>query len=106
MTISRIEHIQEMLKDDPNDSFLNYGLALEYAKINDVNKAIELIIKLLEQDGNYLGAYYRLGKFYEQTEQKNAAVEIYKSGIVIAQLQNNMKTFRELNEALLVLEPS
>ena len=70
MTTSRLQHIQEMLKNEPEDSFLNYALALEYAKVDDVKKAIELIEKLLLQNENYLGAYYQLGKYYEQIEQQ------------------------------------
>ena len=74
MALSRLEQIQEMLKSEPADSFLNYALALEYAKINDVRKAIELLEALLAREENYLGAYYQLGKYYEQLEQKNKAV--------------------------------
>ena len=102
--MERLQHIQEMLKSEPDDSFLNYALALEYAKINDINKATQIIEKLLEKEGNYLGAYYQLGKFYEQLEQREFAVTTYKKGIVIAQKLNNKKTLRELNEALMILE--
>ena len=104
MTTSRLQHIQEMLKNEPEDSFLNYALALEYAKTGDVKKAIELIEKLLQQNENYLGAYYQLGKYYEQIEQQQSAINTYKKGIVIAQLQNDKKTLGELNEALITLE--
>ena len=41
MNTQRIDQIKEMLQNEPNDSFLNYALALEYAKANDVKKAIE-----------------------------------------------------------------
>lgn len=104
MALSRLEQIQEMLKSEPADSFLNYALALEYAKINDVRKAIELLEALLARDENYLGAYYQLGKYYEQLEQKNKAVETYQNGASIAQKQKNKKALGELNEALWMLE--
>jgi Tfp pilus assembly protein PilF len=93
-----------MLKSEPQDSFLNYALALEYAKINDIKKAIELLEKLLENDENYLGAYYQLGKYYEQIEQLQNAVITYEKGVIIAQKCNNRKTLGELNEALMMLE--
>ncbi len=105
MTASpRIQQIQEMLKNEPNDSFLNYALAIEYAKLNDIKKAIEIIEALLQRDENYLGAYYQLGHYYEETEQTEAAISIYNKGIVIAKQQNNKKTLGELNEALWMLE--
>jgi|ERR1019366_976628 tetratricopeptide (TPR) repeat protein len=103
MTTTRLQQIQEMLKNEPNDSFLNYALAIEYAKTDDIKKAIQLIEALLIRDENYLGAYYQLGKYYEQTEQPQAAIVIYNKGIAIAQQQKNKKTEGELNEALLIL---
>ena len=93
-----------MLRDEPNDSFLNYALALEYAKANNLTKAIELIEAVLTRDENYLGAYYQLGSYYELTGQKQNAISIYKKGIAIAKQQNNKKTLGELNEALMMLE--
>ncbi len=100
MSNSRLAQIEEMLKTEPNDSFLNYALALEYAKLNDVKKAIEVIEALLVRDENYLGAYYQLGKYYEQIEEPKMAINIYNKGISIAQIQKNNKTIAELNEAL------
>jgi Tfp pilus assembly protein PilF len=93
-----------MLKDEPDDSFLTYALALEYAKAYELNKAIEIIEKLLNKDENYLGAYYQLAKFYEETLQTDKAIAAYKRGIVIAQKQNNKKAVSELNQALFLLE--
>jgi Tfp pilus assembly protein PilF len=93
-----------MLKSEPADSFLNYALALEYAKANNTLKAIELINAVLEKDRNYLGAYYQLGKLYEQTGNADQAIFIYKTGISIALQQKNNKAAGELNEALWMLE--
>ncbi len=104
MTTSRLLQIQEMLKTEPNDLFLNYALALEYARLNDLKKAIELITNVLLLDQNYLGAYYQLGAYYEQTGQLQNAINTYKKGIIIAQQQKNIKTLGELNEALAILD--
>ncbi len=104
MSSSRILQLQEMLKTEPNDSFLNYGLALEYGKLNEIQKAIELIEALLLRDSAYLGAYYQLGKYYEQVQQTEKAMAVYKKGISIAQQQKNKKAEGELNEALWMLE--
>lgn len=104
MPPDRLLQILEMLKDEPKDSFLNYALAIEYAKSGDIKKAIEVIEALLERDENYLGAYYQLGKYYEQVEEPDIAISIYNKGIAIAKQQNNKKTLGELNEALWMLE--
>lgn len=101
---TRLNQILEMLKDEPKDSFLNYALSIEYAKTGDLKKAIQLIEDLLINDANYLGAYYQLGKYYEQAERPQDAVNTYNKGIVLAKLQNNKKAEGELNEALWMLE--
>jgi Tfp pilus assembly protein PilF len=101
---SRLEQLKKMLETEPNDSFLNYALALEYAKTNDLKKAIQLIEAIIVRDKDYLGAYYELGKYYELSEQAQMAADIYRKGIEIAIQQKNRKAQLELNEALLQLE--
>ena len=93
-----------MLETEPNDSFLNYGLALEYGKMGEIQKSIELLESLITRDENYLGAYYQLGKYYELTSEKAKAISTYTKGIAIAKTQNNRKTLSELNEAMFMLE--
>ena len=51
---TRIQQLNEFLKEDPNDSFLIYALSLEYAKENKKDLAIESLLSLLEIDKNYL----------------------------------------------------
>ena len=102
--MSRLSQIEEMLKNEPNDSFLNYALALEYAKANDIAKAIELIENLLSKDENYLGAYYQLGKYYEEVQDLPKAIATYTKGTEVAKKSKNNKALGELNEALWMLE--
>lgn len=98
------EQLLEMLKTEPEDSFLNYALALEYAKSNDLQKAIELIENVLTKDENYLGAYYQLGKYYELINATEKAIATYTKGVATAKKQNNRKAQGELSEALMMLE--
>jgi tetratricopeptide (TPR) repeat protein len=102
--MTRLQQLEEMLRNEPHDAFLNYALALEFAKINEIEKAIMIIEMILNREENYLGAYYQLGKFYEQSLQPEKAVEVYQRGIEIARRCNNKKTLGELNEALQMLE--
>jgi tetratricopeptide (TPR) repeat protein len=102
--MSRLEQILEMLKENPSDSFLNYALGLEFARLGNIDTAIDALQGVISRDEDYLGAYYQLGKFFEQSLQNEKAIETYKRGIEIAKRQNNRKTLAELNEALLMLE--
>lgn len=104
MANSRLHQIEKMLEKEPNDSFLHYALALEYARNGNTEKSIGLLENLLLKDVNYLGAYYQLGKYYEQTGQMKKAADTYSNGIIIAKTRNDRKTLGELNEALMLLE--
>jgi len=103
MQQDRLKLIEDMLESNPDDSFLQYAVALEYHKLEQLDKAIECIESLLKQDKSYLGAYYKLGKIYEEKDQVDKAITVYKSGTIVAREQKDQKTLGELSEALMIL---
>lgn len=96
---SRIEQLQEFLKDDISDSFLQYALALEYVRVKENDIARDCFLKLIKEDKNYVASYYQLGKLYESLNEVEKAMGVYKNGIEIAQKIENKKTLLELEEA-------
>ncbi len=102
--MSRISQLQELLKTEPGDSFLNYALALEYAGSRKKQEAIVLLEKLISADENYLAAYYQLAQFLEENKETEKARIVYAKGIEIARVQANTKTLSELQSALDNLE--
>jgi tetratricopeptide (TPR) repeat protein len=101
---TRLEQLQQMLMQEPNDEFLQYAITVEYFSAGEIQKAIEGLEKLLSNNKNYLAAYYQLGKCYEAKTENKKAIEIYKKGIEVALQQNKIKTLGELREALFLLE--
>lgn len=93
-----------MLKTDPKDSFLCYALALEHEKESQTKEAIDIIEELVRNDPNYLGAYYKLGQLYEQLNKAEKAIDIYQTGIKLANEKKDNKTKGELEEALWLIE--
>ena len=100
----RLNQIKEMLKAEPEDEFLNYALAIEFEKNGELNEAIKQLQGMIAKNENYLAAYYKLGKLFEETTQIEEAKSAYTKGQEIAKQQNNKKTFGELAEALWMLE--
>ncbi len=100
----RLKQIREMLEKEPNDDFLNYALAVELEASGNVKEAISQLQNLLNRNPDYLGAYYKLGKLFEEVKDETKAIGIYKSGLVVAQKQNNKKAAGELSEAIWMLE--
>jgi tetratricopeptide (TPR) repeat protein len=72
--------------------------------LNEKEKAIAIIEKIIQYDENYLAAYYQLGQLYEQTKQTAKAQNAYTKGIGVARQQKNTKTLGELNTALSLIE--
>lgn len=100
----RLNQIMEMLKAEPEDEFLNYALAIEFEKSGEINQAIKQLQGMIEKNENYLAAYYKLGKLFEEVSRSEDAKVIYAKGQEIAKQQNNKKAFGELAEALWMLE--
>ena len=102
--MDRLTALTEMLKENPHDPFLQYGIALEYASKGDVPEAIARIEKLLSEHPDYLGAYYQLGQYYEIEDNSEEAIDTYRRGIMLAEKQGNKKTLGELRSALELLD--
>jgi len=101
---TRLEQLQQMLTQEPNDEFLQYAIAIEHLSANNFEKAIDCFKNILQTNSEYLAAYYQLGKCYEELKQFDAAKNIYTKGVEVAQKQSKTKTLNELREALFLLE--
>lgn len=100
----KIKKLALNLKKNPDDSFSKFALALELLKIDKVSKAKVLFESILEQDPDYLGVYYHLGKLYQLLGQFDKAGSLFKKGILLAGDQHNQRTKSELREALEILK--
>lgn len=92
----RIEELNRMLEESPDDSFLQYALALESEKSGSLKDAIQRMENLLERDATYLPAYYQLARLLIIDEKITEASTILDKGILLAQRQNNRHTLAEL----------
>lgn len=104
LAAERIKNLLELLEKEPDDSFLNYALAIEYQNQGNTLQAIGMVEKIIEVNPNYLGAYLQLGQWYESINKAEKAIATYQKGCVVAQKQQNKKTLSELNQAIFLLE--
>jgi lipoprotein NlpI len=96
---SRIEQLEQFVREDPNDPFSKYALALEYQK-TDTDKALEIFNQLLIDHRHYVPTYYHLGKLYQEYGTIVEAIRVFELGISEAKKQNEMKALQELQAAL------
>ncbi|MBO6523223.1 MAG: hypothetical protein JJ971_05305 [Balneolaceae bacterium] len=101
---SKIPTLAARVKENPNDSFSRFALALELLKINQVTKALVLFENIVNTDPGYVGVYYHLAKLYTEINENKKALNTYKEGIKIAEQANDQHAKSELQGALLALE--
>lgn len=102
--MKRKELLLELLRDDPNDPFARYALALEHKKENLSSEAREVLECLKHDQPEYLPLYYQLGKLIEEGGDIDDALDVYREGLAIATRQRDLKTRSELEEAIWMLE--
>src|SRR4051812_47973634 len=95
MHVMRLAQLEEFYKEDPNDPFNIYALALEYQKLN-VLKAKELFDDLLLRHEDYIPTYYHAGSLYVTLNLTDEALKILEKGIKKAKEKNEVKAMREL----------
>ena len=100
----RILSLKQLLQNEPEDVFLNYVLGIEYAAINKLTEAKDQFITVINLDPQYIAAYYQIGKVFEKENDKEAALNYYRTGALNAKEQNNNKPLAEFEEAIFLLE--
>lgn len=104
MKNSRIDNLIGMLKEEPEDVFLNYALAVEFVGEGKYEEAEKQFLKTNKLDADYLPCYYQLGQVAEKLNKEKEALKYYYKGVDIAKKQNNNKALNELNEAIWMLD--
>lgn len=94
----RAAHLEAFLREDPNDPFNHYALALEFLK-TDLNRARELFETLLAKFPDYLPTYYPHAHLLIELGNSAAAEDIFRRGMEIADRKGDQKTLRELRSA-------
>lgn len=73
-----------MLEADPSNSMVMFGLAKEYEKLGDTKEVIALLETYIEKADDEGNAYGMLAKAYEQTGEREKAIETYRRGIDVS----------------------
>jgi Tfp pilus assembly protein PilF len=100
----RLTSLFELYKKDPNDSFVVYGIALEYISKGNYDEAEKYLSEIIAKDSDYLPAYMQLAQVKENLNKIEEAKDIYKKGIEIAKKNNELRTASEMEEFLNELE--
>lgn len=97
--MDRIAKLREFLLVNPQDSFVQHALALEYVKAGDDAEARKLFETILGRDENYIGSYYHLAKLLERNNERENAMKWYEKGMLKAKETGDMHAYNELMTA-------
>jgi tetratricopeptide (TPR) repeat protein len=101
---NRIEVLEQFVAQDPSDAFSRYALALELVKVGRESDAAIEFNEVISRDSGYVAAYYQLGRLLAQSEDTNAARDVYSRGLVAAKAAGDQRALSELQEALDALD--
>ena len=102
MSINILDRLEEFAREDPDDPFNHYALALEYLK-TDALKAQLLLEQLIIDHHQYVPTYYQLGQLYAEQGKTEIAIDIFERGIVAARSAGDQKALREMEGARLAI---
>jgi predicted Zn-dependent protease len=99
----RMKQLEALLADDPNDSFLRYGLAMEHASAGDDATAVHQLMELIAIEP-YVPAYHMAGQIYNRLGRVEEAMVILRAGIDQARKQGDSHARGEMEGLLMSIE--
>lgn len=100
MTDSRLEKLEAMLADDPDDQLLRYMLAMELEKAADHDRSLQLLDDLMQTDPPYVPAFLMAGQQQVAIGQPEQARASWQAGIEAARSQNDEHAASEMTQFL------
>ena len=98
--MTRREQIEAMLKDDPEDEFLRYSLAMELEKEGDDEGCLSRLQGLMQSSPPYVAAFHMAGQFLLKLGRHDEAKTALRAGIETAHAQGRQHDAVEMAELL------
>ena len=98
--MDRIGTLAEILSQNPNDAFARYGLAMEYSKTGDLQRALEEFGKLLSAHPDYTAGYFMAAQTLVSASRTDEARKMLVDGIASARRTGNQHAQSEMTAML------
>jgi tetratricopeptide (TPR) repeat protein len=97
---SRRERIEALLIDEPRDPLLRYGLAIEWEKEGQIERAWTLFQDLMRDQTPYIPAYFRAAQMLAGVDRVEEARALLRDAIPIARRVGDLHAAGEMSEFL------
>jgi predicted Zn-dependent protease len=98
--MSRREKIEKLLEKEPDDVFLNFGLAMELVKENEPEDALARFDRVLQLDPRYHAAHFHKGSTLIALGRADEARRVLTQGVAAARASGNAHAEGEMTELL------
>ena len=98
------EQIRDLLAREPEDTFLNFGLAMALWSERDTNAALAQFERTLRIDGDYVPAHFQRGRLLAELGRDDDAIAVLNAGIEAAIRTGDTHAKGEMEEFLAGLE--
>ncbi len=103
--MDRIALLNEVLSQNPDDAFARYGLAMEYSKTGEVDRALDEFKKLLTTHPDYTAGYFMAAQTLASAQRTEEAKRMLIDGIASARRTGNGHAQSEMTAMLDELKP-
>ncbi len=102
--MDRVTMLNEILAHNPNDAFALYGLAMEYSKSGEVERALEQFTRLISTNPDYTAGYFMAAQTLARASRIEEAKKMLSDGIASAKRTRNAHAQSEMEAMLGELE--
>ncbi len=92
--------LNEILSQNPNDAFARYGLAMEYSKTGEIERALEEFGNLLSTHPDYTAGYFMAAQTLVSANRVDEARKMLVDGISSARRTGNTHAQSEMTALL------
>src|SRR5262245_42772124 len=98
--MSRRQMLEQILAENPNDTFARYGLAMEFANAGDVDSAMRHFQQLLASNPDYTAGYFMAAQTLAKVNRIDEAKKYLEDGIASAARTGNRHAQSEMQGML------
>jgi len=102
--MDRLQMLQDLLAQDPNNQLARYGLGMEYSGKGQTDAAVAEFKKLMEINPDYANAYFMAAQALAKSERTDEAKQLLRQGITAAARTGNNHAQSEMQAFLDELE--
>jgi predicted Zn-dependent protease len=102
--MDRIAALTEILEQNPTDTFARYGLAMEYSKQENFDRALAEFSTLLKNSPDYTAGYFMAAQTLVKAGRPSEAKTMLGDGIASARRTGNLHALSEMEGLLGELE--